>query len=195
VPSNVGGAGGNDYSVVRGKAGAPVTVVLYEDFQCPVCKQYEEWLGDTITADVDAGTIKVEYRPIAFLDRASTTKYSSRAGETAACVLDQNGVDTWVKLHQLLFANQPEENTAGLSDSELADLAEQAGADKSAVESCQSDGTFDGWVVAATDAASKDNVTGTPTMRVNGQDVPLTTAQDQAAVIKLFEDAVAAAQG
>jgi protein-disulfide isomerase len=183
------------YGILRGDDAAPVTVTLFEDFQCPVCKAYEGYLGDTIAKDVDAGTIKVIYRPMAFLDSASTTNYSSRAAETAACVLDQNGVDEWVKVHGLLFANQPEEGSAGLSDSELADLVQQAGADKSAVESCQSDGTFDGWVRAATDAASKDKVTGTPTMRIDGQDVPLTTAQDQASAIKLFDDAVAAAQG
>jgi protein-disulfide isomerase len=196
VPRNVDGAGTTaaaDYSIVRGDANAPVTVTLFEDFQCPVCKQYEAWLADTITKDVDAGTVKVVYRPMAFLDNASTTDYSSRAGATAACVLDQDGVDTWVQLHQLLFENQPEEGSAGLSDSELAALAEQAGADKSEVESCQSDGTFEGWVRAATDAASKDKVTGTPTMRIDGDDVPLTSAQDQAAAIKLFSDAVAAA--
>jgi protein-disulfide isomerase len=183
------------YGIARGDSAAPVTVTMYEDFQCPVCRQYEAWLGDTITSDVEAGTIQVVYRPMAFLDEASTTNYSSRALESAGCVLDEDGVDTFVALHQLLFENQPEEGSDGLSDSEIADLAEQAGADKSAMQACQSDNTFAGWVRAATEAASKDNVTSTPTMMIDGQEVPLINGQNQASAIQIFEDAVAAAQG
>jgi protein-disulfide isomerase len=193
APQGVG-TGDDKYGIVRGDANAPVTVTLYEDFQCPVCKQYEAWLGDTITSRVDDATIKVDYRPIAILDRMSSTDYSSRAAETAACVLDTSGIDTFVGFHELLFTNQPAENSSGLPDSTLADLASQAGADRSAIESCQSDDTFTGWVKAATDASSKDNVTGTPTMRINGKDVDLLSAHDQQSAIQVFSDAVAAAQ-
>jgi protein-disulfide isomerase len=188
------GTGDARYGIVRGDPDAPVTVTLYEDFQCPICKQYEEWLGDTITSYVDAGTIKVDYRPIAILDRMSSTDYSSRAAETAACVLDSSGVDTFVAFHELLFANQPAENTAGLTDSQLADLASQAGADKDTVASCQSDDTFAGWVNAATDAASKHDVTGTPTFQVNGKKIEFPIEIDQQVAIQVFSDAVAAAQ-
>lgn len=163
-----------DNGVFRGKADAPVQVVMYEDFQCPACKQMEELIGDTLTKNVDADTISVEYRPVAFLDRASTTDYSSRALATAACVLDENDAETYFAFHDLLFANQPEEGTDGLSDVELADLAGQAGADKAAVEKCQDAGTFDGWVKTATDAWSKAGHTGTPTILVDGQQVEFT---------------------
>lgn len=183
------------YGIARGDSAAPVTVTMYEDFQCPVCRQYEAWLGATITEDVDAGEIQVIYRPMAFLDDASTTDYSSRALESAGCALDEDGVDTFVALHELLFENQPAEGTDGLSDSEIADLAEQAGADRAELEKCQADNTFAGWVRAATEAASKDNVTSTPTMLVAGQELPLINAQDQPSAIQLFEDAVAAATG
>lgn len=185
----------DSYGIARGDDSAPVKLTVYEDFQCPICKQFEEWLGDTISQDVDAGDLQVIYRPIAFLDRASTTKYSSRSLETAGCVLDEDGVDAFLKLHELLFANQPAENTAGLSDDELAGFAEQAGADKSAVEACQADDTFSGWVKAATDQASKDKVQGTPTYRIDGQDVPVTSAPDQQTAVQVLQDAIAAAAG
>lgn len=184
----------DSYGIARGKDSAPVTVTLYEDFQCPVCKQAEEWLGETITSAVDAGTVQVVYRPIAFLDDASTTDYSSRALNSAACVLDDSGVDTFVAYHELLFQQQPAEGGAGLSDDELADLAEQAGADRDAVAACQSDETFSGWTRAATEAASKDKVAGTPTMRIDDQDVPILSGGTQEAAIQAFNDAVAAAQ-
>src|SRR5262249_23674224 len=93
------------YSIVRGDSRAPVTVKLYEDFQCPICQQYETWLGATYDQMVKDGTIQIIYRPMAFLDSESTTDYSSRALETAACTLDNAGVDAYVKLHALLYEN------------------------------------------------------------------------------------------
>src|SRR5262245_29209151 len=124
----------SDNGVLRGQDSAPVSVVVYEDFQCPVCKAFEENVGSMLTDEIDQGTVQLEYRPIAFLDHASTTNYSSRALATAACALDQGGPEVFNSLHDLLFTHQPEEGSAGLTDGELADLAAQAGADKAKVE-------------------------------------------------------------
>jgi protein-disulfide isomerase len=189
-----------DYGIPRGDANAPVTMDLYEDFQCPVCKAYEGFLGDTITKNVDSGTLRVIYHPMAFLDSQSTTKYSSRALETAACVLDQNGPEAYVKLHDLLYQNQPEEGSAGLTDDQLASLAAQAGANKDDVERCQANDTYAGWVKAATDAASKAGVTGTPTMFVDGKEVAITSPsitsqQDAIDLVQSAIDSAAAEAG
>ena len=163
--------------ILRGKDSAPVSVVVYEDFQCPVCRAFEQNVGSTITTYVDNGTVQIEYRPIAFLDRASTTNYSSRALATAACALNDGGLAVFDKLHDLLFANQPAEGSAGLTDTQLADLAAQAGADKAAVEKCQAAGTYDGWVNRVTDQASKDGINGTPTYFVDGKKVTFTNGE------------------
>lgn len=181
----------SENGVVRGDTSAPVQVVMYEDFQCPACKQMEELIGDTLTKNVDDKKISIEYRPVAFLDRASTTDYSSRALATAACVLDENGPETYFTLHDLLFANQPEEGSAGLSDEELAGLAEQAGADKAAVEKCQEAGTFDGWVKSATDAWSKAGFRGTPTILVDGKQVEFTNTTPATETVQNAIDAAA----
>ena len=167
----------SSYGVLRGEASAPVEVVVYEDFQCPACKAVEESTGSVLSSFVDDGTIRVEYRPIAFLDRASTTDYSSRAAETAACTLDQAGSDVWVTLHGLLFEQQPAEGTAGLDDATLASMAAEAGADEDAIAQCQDDDTFTGWVAAATDQASQDGVNQTPTYFVDGEQLTFTDAE------------------
>jgi|tagenome__1003787_1003787.scaffolds.fasta_scaffold20877557_2 protein-disulfide isomerase len=181
----------DSFGIARGDAGAPVTIDLYEDFQCPICKNYEGWLGDTITQDIDDGTLRVVYRPMAFLN-----DYSKRALETAACVLDEDGAGAYFKLHDLLYQNQPSEQGPWPSDADLSDLAVQAGATGSAVDKCQSNGTFSGWVKAATDAASKAHVTATPTYLLGGQEIPVTSAQTQQDAITVFQNAVdAAAQG
>jgi protein-disulfide isomerase len=180
------------YTIVRGDANAPVTMDLYEDFQCPVCKAYEGFLGDTYTKNVDAGKLRIVYHPMAFLD-----EYSSRSLETAACVLDQDGPAAYLKLHDLLYENQPSEQGPWPSDAQLASLAAQAGANQSAVEACQSADTYQGWVKAAEDAASKAHVTGTPTMFVDGKQVDVVGKDRQAAIdlVQSTIDAAAAANG
>jgi protein-disulfide isomerase len=147
----------------------PVQIDIYEDFICPACGQFEQQVGSYIEEQVSIGAISVEYRPIAFLDRMSTTDYSSRAVNAAACVFDNEGAETFHEFHDLLFANQPPEGGTGLSDDELTALAEQAGADD--VDSCIADGEFDGWVEEANDSASQNNVVSTPTVYVAGEEV------------------------
>jgi protein-disulfide isomerase len=165
---------------------------LYEDFQCPVCKAYEGYLGDTYTTNIDAGTLRIIYHPMAFLD-----DYSKRSLETAACVLNQDGPAAYLKLHDLLYQNQPSEQGPWPSDADLAALAATAGADQSAVERCQAADTYTGWVAAATDAASKAHVVGTPTMFIDGKEVAI-VGKDQRAAIALVQqtiDAAASAAG
>lgn len=166
TPKNFSGT--DSTSVVLGQDSAPVTVTVFEDFQCPICQSFEKNVGPTIQSLRDEGKIKVEYRSIAFLDRMSSTNYSTRSLNAAACVRDSSP-DAYEKFHDLLFENQPPENTDGLPDSKLIEMAKEAGATD--VESCIKDQTFKSWTQKVTDAASKDGVNGTPTVRVNGQEL------------------------
>jgi protein-disulfide isomerase len=168
----------------------PVRVVFYEDFQCPVCKAWESDVGSYVDQQVKAGALSVEYRPIAILDRASTTHYSTRAANAAACVFDDAGVAAFHTFHGLLYQDQPPEGSSGLPDSELATLAEKAGATD--VTSCISGGHYEDWVANATDQASQDNVSGTPTILVDGQ--VLTGADGGVPTLQDFINAVTAAR-
>jgi protein-disulfide isomerase len=165
VPGNLTGT----YSVTLGKASAPTTIKLYEDFQCPVCKAFEAVTGTQVDAAIAAGKVKVDYHMVAFLNSASSTKYSSRALNAAAVVLDTAGPDVFMKYHNLLYANQPAEGSAGLTDQQLIDYAVQAGADRSAVTAPINDDAYGQWVLNATDQMSKDHVTGTPTIYIDGK--------------------------
>jgi protein-disulfide isomerase len=183
-----------DNGVLRGQSDAPVDVVVYEDFQCPICKAFEDNVESTMTSYIDDGTVRLEYRPIAFLDEASSTDYSSRALATAACAVDDGGPKVFARLHDLLFANQPKEGTAGLDDATLAKLAGQAGADEAAVAACQSKGTYDGWVKDVTDQASQDGIEGTPTYFVDGSKVAFTQDEEPKATLTRLIDQAASAQ-
>lgn len=150
-------------------AGA-VTVEVYEDFLCPVCGQFESDAGDTLREYAESDDVQVNYRPISFLDRASNgTEYSTRSMNAVGVVLDESGPEVALKMHDGLFANQPAENTDGLSDEELIALAVEAGADRAAVAQPIEDVKFEQWVDDATAASQNEGVGGTPTVVVNGE--------------------------
>lgn len=174
------GATGFGYQVPADAGADAVEVVVYEDFICPACQLFEQGAGAWLAEQRDAGEVVVDYRPVAFLDDASTTEYSTRAANAAACVADDAGLDAWVTMHDALFAEQPPEGGPGLDDARLAELAEESGADEAAA-GCVEDGTYADWVAQGTDAASDDGVTGTPTVVVDGERVePTQEAIEQA---------------
>ncbi len=144
-------------------------VVAYEDFICPVCGAFEQEAGEWLREQADSGAIILELRPISILDRSSSTDYSTRAANAAACTADSAGPGALLQLHTELFAQQPAEGSAGLDDDTLVDLAVQAGADEQEVSGCITDGTYTDWVAQATDQASDDDVSSTPTVLVDGE--------------------------
>jgi protein-disulfide isomerase len=164
VPANAAGT-----TIVVGSATAPVTVDLYEDFQCPNCKAFEAESGQTIAQLIAAGTVQAHYHGMAFLDTSANDQYSTRALNAAAVVLATAGPDAFQAFHDLLFANQPPETGSGLTDDQLVKYATQAGATGTSVQRAITSLKYGDWVKTATDQASKDGVTGTPTVLVDGK--------------------------
>lgn len=151
----------------------PVKVILTEDYQCPACGAFEQQSGALLDDLVKKGEITIEYRPISFLDDASQNKYSSRALNAALCVLDSEGVPGYKKMHDLLYANQPAERTAGPENDELLATAKQAG--YTGPSTCITKKTFGPWIADAYDALVKDGFNSTPWVRIDGKDVEAPT--------------------
>jgi protein-disulfide isomerase len=165
TPQNLTGT----YNVEVGKSSAPTTIKLYEDFQCPICNDLEKVAGAKVRQAIADGKIKVDYHMVSFLDRSSTTNYSSRALNAAMAVLSTAGPDAFLKFHQIAYENQPAEGTAGVPDSTLVQWAVQAGAQEADVKPLIDGNVYHQWTVNATDAMSQDGVTGTPTIFINGK--------------------------
>jgi protein-disulfide isomerase len=147
------------------EAGQPVKVVAYIDFICPVCLRFENTYNEALTSLRNEGKITMEYRPLGFLDRQSTTNYSSRAANAAACVADK-APEKYAEYVDVLFANQPAEGSAGLSDDKLKSLAGDIGAD---INNCVDDKTFRPYVKYSTDLAANTGISGTPTIFIDGK--------------------------
>lgn len=144
----------------------PVKLTLYEDLQCPACKAFEASTGSTISELEASGAITIERRPLAFLDRASTTDYSTRALNALGCVVNVAPTKA-TGFISALFEDQPKEGSAGLTDATLASMATAAGAPD--VTPCITGLTYKGWTERQTTAAFDAKVESTPTVLVNGK--------------------------
>ena len=166
-PANIGAKGAVTYA--NDTAKEPVKVVVYEDFQCPFCKQFEDSAGDFLKQSVVDGDITLEWHPLAVLNNVSKDEYSTRSLNAAACVLDSTDIKTYIAMHDLLFANQPDEQTKGLSNARLAALAKQAGAGDQ--KSCINARVFGPWTKKVSDDAISDGLRSTPTIAISGRKV------------------------
>ena len=169
----------------------PVSIVIYLDYQCPYCAQFEETNGKQIVQWVAGGIATLEVHPVALLDQYSLgSRYSSRAANAVACVANYQP-DEFSLASTALFASQPEEGTSGLKNDELVSIVESAGATNPKIAQCIRDETFKGWVSAATQRTRSPlpnsdlpALEGTPTVLVNGQQYP--GAADDAAAFLAF---------
>lgn len=157
-------AGVVGYTVTLGKKSAPLRVDIYEDFQCPHCRAFEEASRDDAQEAAAAGKVYLVYHPVAYLD-----DYSARAINAFLAVLNAKGGDAGMKMHNLLYDNQPDESGPYPTDAKLFDLAKQAGAGTTAVENAIDDMKYKSWITNANDTASKAGVNGIPTVLVGGQ--------------------------
>jgi len=172
-----------DGGFLVGKATAAVKIDLYEDFQCPVCASFEKADGAMLQQYAADGKVRLIYRPVAILDHSSSTDYSTRSLNAMASVINASPA-SFQAFHTALFDNQPAENTAGLPDATLADLAVKAGAPKAAIQAPITDVKYRGWTLKVTQDFTK-TYTGTPTVLINGtQAKDLTPAVLKAAIDK-----------
>jgi len=146
------------------------TIDTYVDFMCPICGQFEDAYGEQLQEAAANGDITLNIHPISILNRASTTgEYSSLAAGSMYCVAAE-APDAALEYFNLLFANQPEEGTAGLTEDQLVAFAEQAGAGGAA--ECITDGTYMTFTEDQVDNTPPDPTTGgvgTPTVVIDGE--------------------------
>jgi protein-disulfide isomerase len=155
-------------AVLIGKQDAKVTVSIYADFMCPYCGEFERANGTDLAAAVSADTAKLEIHPMSFLDKLSSgTEYSTRSANAFVTVANADPALAWA-FDRLLYENQPAENSSGLTDAKLVELARQAGVPES-VTATFSAKTYVPWVQKITNQAFDSGITGTPTVKINGQ--------------------------
>jgi protein-disulfide isomerase len=159
--STTGGA------LTAGNAAAPVRLEVFLDYMCPYCGRFDRANAAELERLVGDGTVRLELYPLAFLDDMSRgTQYSTRAANAAATVADR-APDKLLAFNQVLFNQQPHEQTDGLSDQQIAQWARGAGVPDDVVATF-TDRRFAPWIAQITQKVMGNEITGTPTVRING---------------------------
>ncbi|EHB59480.1 DSBA oxidoreductase [Mycolicibacterium rhodesiae JS60] len=148
---------------------------LYEDFQCPHCREFEKVFGPTITKLTDSGAVATDYYMVAILNSSFNKNYSTRAANAAYCVADVDK-EAFLRFHGALFAQQPEEGSGTAPDNNaLIETARQAGVPTDKVSQCINSGKNSDMVEGLAAAAK---ISATPTIRLNGQDISPASPED-----------------
>ncbi len=145
----------------KGPADAPLTMVIFSDFECPYCAQVNIAVQEVARAY--EGKVRFVFRdfPLPF------HKNAPHAAEVAKCADEQGKF--W-ELHDALFANQQD-----LSAQAVAGYAQGIqGLDTAKLAACVDSGRKKPLVQADTMAAHDAGVTGTPAFFING--IPLSGA-------------------
>ena len=145
-----------------GESSAPVTIYLYEDFQCPICGQFsQETFPELVSRDVREGKVKIVSEPLAFLGPDSV-----EAARAALAAAEQN---RYWPYSSLLFENQEEENSGYVTSDFLRGLAEETpGLDVNQWSAELGESSFDSELAAAQSNAQAAGVDATPTLIVSG---------------------------
>ncbi|MFC8304895.1 DsbA family protein [Specibacter sp. NPDC057265] len=147
--------------------GEPIQTVVYFDFMCPFCGQFEQQYGAQLKQLASEDKVTVEYRALGFLDRfGGGTNYSSRAGAAAACVADVSP-QAYQPFLDKLFVEQPAENSKGINNATLNKYAVEAGSED--INECIDSKNFRPYVANTTALASAHGVSSTPTVFMDGE--------------------------
>lgn len=183
-------AGDTDYAgtPITSDPEGPVLLQVWVDYMCPWCGVFEYTNRAQITEWLDKGAVKLVVYPVSVLDSQSQgSKYSTRAANAAVAVANYSPDQFW-DFHNLLFEKQPEEQSRGLSNDELKELARIAKVENyEDIAAAIDSGEFEYWVTNQTKELNKYNprimgdavevipgtkdayFVGTPTVVVNGE--------------------------
>lgn len=147
------------------------TVDVYEDFQCPFCKQLEAHNGKQMQSMAADGNVKLVVHVKTFLDDRLGNNGSALAANAAYCAADAG---KFPQFHSTVFANQPATEGEGYTDDQMKTFGKDAGISGSAYDTfvkCVADQKYKDYARATETQSGKDGVTSTPTVMIDGKEV------------------------
>lgn len=141
----------------------PIDVTVYVDYMCPACGAFEQTYGTMLENYIGSGDITLSVYPLNFLDAASMgTRYSTRAANLLSCVVEQQP-DAAFSVHERLLSAevQPAEGSDALTDEQLVEQAELAGATADTeLKQCVKDQRFGDFISANYKSVSETGIMG-----------------------------------
>ncbi len=146
----------------RGPADAPVTVVEFSDLQCPHCKDAQPTV-DKLLAEEKNTRLVFQNFPLASHD------WAGKAASYADCV-GRSSNDAFWKFIQSVYDAQKDISSAN-ADEKLTALADQAGVKGSESATCAAKPETAGRIQRSIALGAALEVTGTPTLFINGRKI------------------------
>ncbi|MFZ0385524.1 MAG: thioredoxin domain-containing protein [Solirubrobacteraceae bacterium] len=159
-----------DGGVRVGSDSARSHLVVFEDPQCPYCREFEFASGDLLRREVAAGAVAVEYRIRSFLGEESV-----RAANALAAAAGSGSFD---ELRRELFAEQPPEHSGGFSSEVLLELGSRVGLTGSEYVAAVREGRYERWVREIDEVFQEQDSQGTPFALLDGRSVDSETLYD-----------------
>jgi hypothetical protein len=156
--------------VLVGSEGARRRLVLFEDPQCPYCREFEDASGDMLRREVAAGAVAVEYRIRSFLGDESV-----RAANALAAAAEVGRFD---ELRREIFANQPPEHSGGFATEDLLELGRRAGLTGPEYVTAVRQDRYASWVREIDAVFGGQDPEGTPSAVLDGEPVDSQTLYD-----------------
>jgi protein-disulfide isomerase len=143
-------------------AGSTKVIDIWEDPQCPVCKNFEDANGDYIESLVRDKKATVRFHVLSFLGDESV-----RAANASFCAAEEG---QYLDFHHALYAVQsPLENSGFWSNDKLVSIGAKIGITSKKFADCVTKGSKIDLVKANYDSMQKFGVQGTPTVFINGK--------------------------
>ncbi len=173
-----------------GNPDAPVEVVEYFDFQCPVCQTASNSIVKPIVEKyVATGDVKFTYKFFPILDDPNRGVFeSTRSAIAAYCAAEQN---LFWPYQRILFARRGTGNRGEYSDRNLIAFARRAGLDMDKFNECFNSDYAQAYIENEHFKAVQLGLPGTPVFFVNNQPVLNTSLRD---IEQAIEEALASAR-
>jgi protein-disulfide isomerase len=167
---------------VWGSRSAPVTMVVFSDFQCPFCSRVEPTI-DQLKEKYGKDKLRIVWKsnPLPFHDKAKPASIAAEA------VFRLGGNAAFWKFHDLAFKNQKD-----LSPEKYEEWAVAAGVDRAKYKDMITKPELAAKVDADLQVGKNAGVTGTPAMHING--IPVVGAQPADKFIEVIDAQLAAAK-
>lgn len=142
--------------------GAGLKINIWEDFQCPICQQFEVGLGSYIEDLVRNGSAEVAFHTASFLGPESR-----RAANAAYCAAEEG---YFLDFHKALYLVQsPVENAGFWSPDNLIKIGNKIGITSESFATCVRQDAQRDLVAEVADSMAMNGVDGTPTVFINGK--------------------------
>lgn len=144
-----------DKDHIRGNVDAPITLVVYSDYECPFCKRFHPTMQELMKQY--EGKIRWVYRqyPLSFHQNAQ------KQAEASECVAELGGNEKFWEFSDKIF-ERTTSNGTGFALDQLGPLAAEIGVDQQAFQSCLDSDKYAKFVQDSVTEGTTAGVSGTP---------------------------------